>query len=136
MQAAALLAALTGAAAAAWGHRAPSTAVFYAGVMLLIAAMGPLAFAAGRGRWPALVLRLCSVITLSLVALLVIELCWATAEAVKRALPTPAPRPIFSYAEGRADPDALVRWRRHAASEFRTGSLTGRIADCSPQAPG
>ena len=46
MRAAALLVALLGAAATAWGHSSRSDAAFYAGVMLLIAALGPLAFAA------------------------------------------------------------------------------------------
>ena len=119
-QAAALLTALIGAAAALWGHHATSAPAFYAGVVLLCTALGPLAFAAGRERWPAPLLRMCSVLALCLVALLAIEFSWAAALAVKRTRPAPAPRPVFSYADARADPEGFRRWWQQHAQAFRS----------------
>lgn len=116
----AALAGLLGSALATWGHFASSSPAFYLGVLVLIIAAGPLAFADGRGRWPAGLLRTGTVVAVALVGLLAIEAVLAAAAAVRRAQPATVPQPVFRYADARADPDAFRRWWQHSSEAFRS----------------
>lgn len=125
MRRASLLVGLLGAAATAvmvWGHLHDSVPAFYLGLLAAIAAFGPLAFAAGRDRWPAFALRLCTVVALVAVALLGIELVWAAVAALRNDQNEP-PEPVLTYADARAQPEQFRRWWEHAAATLRPSSL-------------
>lgn len=113
-----ILSALLGVGAAAWGHTASSGWAFYGGVIALIAALGPGAFAAGRGRWPAAALRMCSAGALVLFVFVTIELAWSVAAAVPRADEEIPIKGTWSYAEARANPRQFRRWWNFVLEHF------------------
>jgi lysophospholipase L1-like esterase len=112
------LSTLVGVGAAAWGHAASSGWAFYGGVIVLIAAFGPGAFAAGRGRWPAAVMRTCSASALVLLVFVGIELTWSVAAAVPRAEEELPMKWAWSYAEARANPRQFRRWWNAVLANF------------------
>jgi len=115
-----VLTTLLGAGAAVWGYGTGSGQAFYTGVLLLIAGLGPLAFGTGRGRWPPAVLRACSAGALVLLAFLALELAWSAAAALSRSRPEATPKPVYSYAAARADPQGFRRWWKHSGKAFRS----------------
>jgi lysophospholipase L1-like esterase len=121
-----LLVGLLGAGLACWGHAQNLALCFYAGAILLLTACGPLAFAAGRSRWPRVVLRSCFAVAIALAGLLATELVFAVGAALAAASqpagdPDAEPAPLFSYAEARAHPAAFRRWWRHSWTAHARG---------------
>lgn len=110
---------LLGVGAATWGHVARSGWAFHGGLIVLIAALGPGAFAAGRGRWPAATLRACSATALVLLLFVAIELTWSMAAAAPRSDGEIPEKWGWSYAEARANPDQFRRWWNHVVENFR-----------------
>jgi hypothetical protein len=113
-----ILSTLIGVGAVAWGHAASSGWAFYGGVSALIAALGPGAFAAGRGRWPAAVMRACSASALVLLVFVAIELAWSVAAAVPRTDEEVPKKWDWSYAESRANPRQFLRWWNYVVEHF------------------
>lgn len=115
------LASFGGVALCAWGYAFRSTPGFYAGALLLAAALGPLSFRAGQRIWPPVLLRTTSTIFLIVLLFLALELGWAALshftmdDSWKQ-------RSSYSYDEARADPDGFRRWWNRHLERFRGSS--------------
>jgi hypothetical protein len=124
-----ILPALLGLGAAVWGHTARSGWAFYGGVIALIATLGPGAFAAGRGRWPAAVMRAGSASALVLLVFVGIELGWSVAAAIPRADEEMPKKWAWSYAEARAHPRQFRRWWNYVLEHFHAKPILKKSPD-------
>lgn len=98
---------LLGSGLATRGYLADERLLFLGGLFGLALALFPLAFTLGRGRVSLRVLRLSLAGSAFAIFLLLAELAWSAAAALRPPPPLP---PFFSYAEAIADPAGFLRW--------------------------